>query len=219
MNKTNFKLVVFDLDGTLIRSHNTIYESMKFAMRELGIKKEPDKDIFMGVIGHHFNEIFDALGIVVEDYDRYMSLYKSKYFDFIDASTFYPGVLDTIKWLKEKGFKVALLTTKAQDQADLIIKHCKLNEYFDNVTGRRSGVANKPDAEPLLNICAQLGIDPVDTLMVGDSELDVQCGKNAGATACAVAYGYRGLNLLIAENPEFIINDMNELKNILNHSE
>ena len=76
---------------------------------------------------------------------------------------------------------------------------------------------HKPSAEPLLYICNELNVDPKKTLMVGDSEMDIQCAKNAGAVSCGVTFGYRTRELLIDENPDYIIDKFDEVKNIINH--
>ncbi len=71
--------------------------------------------------------------------------------------------------------------------------------------GRRNGIAHKPSPEPLLFVCGELNIDPSKTLMVGDSELDVICGRDAGSKTCGVTYGYRTRELLEIEKPDFIV--------------
>ena len=81
--------------------------------------------------------------------------------------------------------------------------------------GRRDGIKFKPSAEPLLLICKELNISPVNTLMVGDSERDIRCGKNAGALTCGTLYGHRSTEILENENPDYTINSFDELKHIL----
>ncbi|RKY94966.1 MAG: hypothetical protein DRQ13_07635 [Ignavibacteriae bacterium] len=115
-----------------------------------------------------------------------------------------------LKHFNENGIKTSLLTTKAQDQADKIIDHFGFRENLSYVMGRRNGVAHKPSAEPLLIICDELGVLPSETLMVGDTELDIICGKNAGALSCGVTYGYRTEEQLKKENPDFIIGEIKE---------
>jgi phosphoglycolate phosphatase-like HAD superfamily hydrolase len=83
--------------------------------------------------------------------------------------------------------------------------------------GRRTGIAHKPSPEPLLKICSSLGIAPNETLMVGDSELDVECGKNAGTHTCAVTYGYRAPELLKSAAPDFLIDIISQIEYIVNN--
>ena len=77
--------------------------------------------------------------------------------------------------------------------------------------GRQDGIAHKPSPEPLLKICNDLNINIVDTLIIGDTELDIQCGKNAGSSTCAVTYGYRSKDLIENERPDFIIDRFEEI--------
>jgi phosphoglycolate phosphatase-like HAD superfamily hydrolase len=87
--------------------------------------------------------------------------------------------------------------------------------------GRRDGMAHKPSSEPLLKICESLNISSVKTLMIGDTELDIQCGKNANSKTCGVSYGYRTREQIEFENPDYIISELNELINLfsINKSE
>ncbi len=197
--------VVFDLDGTLVSSHETIYNSTIAAMNQLGIKGEIPKEKFKSVLGHHFVDMFRDFGIELPDFEKFIAVYKSLYFDFIDSSYLYPGVIETLEFLKERNIKTAMLTTKAQDQAEKIAEYFKLNWYLDYVMGRRNGIANKPSAEPLEIILKELNVDKSSAMMVGDTELDIRCGKNAGTKTCAVTYGYRTIEELKNEKPDFLI--------------
>lgn len=209
------KLVVFDLDGTLIESSNTIYKTTKKTLEVLNIVSEIRKSDLDKRIGEHFQTIFDDLNIPVKDIEEYIDIYKSIYFNFIDESIPYPNIEKIFEWLKSNNYLISLLTTKAQEQADAIINHFNYKKYFDLIFGRRNGLEVKPSPEPLLFIADSLNIDIEDTMIVGDTELDIQCGKAAGSLTCAVSYGYRKRNILEKENPDFIIDDILELKNII----
>lgn len=209
------KHVCFDLDGTLVDSKDTILNSTKAALDQLKITYDLDEDVFTNMIGKHFVDIFEELKIDVPDFDKFITIYKALYFDYMDSSYLYPGVQQLLQYLNENKIKVSLLTTKVQDQADKIIDHFNLGSSFDYVMGRRDGLAHKPSPEPLLFICDELKIKPSDTLMVGDTELDIQCGIGAGAKTCGVLFGYRKKEQLEKEKPNFIIARLNELKTFL----
>ena len=123
---------------------------------------------------------------------------------------------NTLKALKKDRIKISLLTTKGQDQADKIIDHFNLRKYFSLVMGRRKELDIKPSPEPLYFICNELQVEESDTIMVGDSELDISCGNNAGAFSCAVSWGYRSRDHLAAAKPDYIIDEIKELLQILN---
>lgn len=209
--KKNIRHLCFDLDGTLIDSYNTIYKSTIKTLEFLKINEPLHGEELQKRIGHHFLNIFNELKIPVPDIEHFINVYKSFYFDFVDDSRLYPGTEETLDALSSEGLMISLLTTKIQDQAEKIIEHFKLGKYFSFIMGRREGIEIKPSPEPLLYICRNLDLYPADTLITGDSELDIRCGKNAGSLTCAAAYGYRTKEILLKENPDYIISDIKEI--------
>lgn len=201
----------FDMDGTLIDSIKTIFNSTLITLDKLGIKHNLDEKDFASKIGQHFREIFDAYNIEVTDFDEYIDSYKKTYLKQMEHSALYPGVTEVLQELKNKGMLVSLLTTKAQDQTEIILDYFNLTEFFDFVMGRRDGIPHKPSPEPLIIICKYLNADIEKTIMVGDTELDIQCGKNAGSLTCGVEYGYRSKELLEYEQPDYIISSIKEI--------
>lgn len=202
----------FDLDGTLVDSSKTIYNSTVYSLNKLGIKFNISEAEFALKIGQHFVDIFNAFDTDVPDFEKFITIYKINYFEQMGHSEMYNGVEQTLNALKDRDIKISLLTTKIQDQAEKILEYFNLTKYFDLIMGRRDGIKHKPSPEPLLKICDDLNIDIKNTLMVGDTELDIQCGKNAGSYTCGVLYGYRTKELLEIENPDFIVE---EIKNII----
>lgn len=206
----------FDLDGTLVDSNKTIYEATAYSLDKLGIDFNVDEDLFALKIGQHFNDIFNEFNIDVPDFDKFITVYKENYFKQMEYSSLYNEVEKTLYELKKRGVKISLLTTKVQDQAEKIVEYFNLGKYFDLIMGRRDGISHKPSPEPLLAICKELNIDTKNTIMVGDTELDIQCGKNAGTFTCGVLYGYRTKELLEIEKPDFIVESINQIL-FLNH--
>lgn len=213
--KPIIKHCCFDLDGTLVDSNKTIYNATAYSLNKLGIDFKVNEELFAMKIGQHFVDIFNAFDIEVSDFERFISIYKVNYFEQMEYSKVYEGVEKTLSDLKDRDIHVSLLTTKIQDQADRIIDHFNLRKYFDLVMGRRDGIAHKPSPEPLLRICYDLNVDINNTLMVGDTELDIQCGKNAGSYTCGVLYGYRTKDLLDLENPDFIVERIEDILEIV----
>ncbi|MFH1198020.1 MAG: HAD family hydrolase [bacterium] len=212
---TKYNLVVFDLDGTLIDSKETIYLSTTKAFELISCPVEINREQFNSMIGMHFKDIFTELNIIVDDLEAFLVRYKSVYFDYIKTSTIYPGVVEILEYLVKLNVKIALLTTKGQDQADKILNYFDLAKYFNSISGRVNGLPIKPAPDPLLKICNDLNTLPAKTLIVGDTELDIQCGKNALANTCAVTFGYRQIDFLRNENPDFIIDSFWQIKDII----
>ena len=208
----NIEHICFDLDGTLVKSDKTIYKATLATLRHLSIKGDIPEQKFNKMIGLHFVDIFNEFNLDVPDFEKFIGIYKKIYFDFIDDSKLYNNVEDVLFSLKnDKDIKLSLLTTKGQDQAERIIKYFNLDNHFDFIMGRREGIAHKPSAEPLLFICNELEIDIKDTMIIGDTELDILCGKNAGAITCGVTYGYRTEESLKENDPDYLINDFDEI--------
>ncbi|KAF0152190.1 MAG: phosphoglycolate phosphatase [Ignavibacteria bacterium] len=212
----NISLVVFDLDGTLVSSHETIYKTTLHALKEVGINREIPEDKFCKKIGLHFEDIFHDFGFSVPNFEEFITIYKSNYFTYLGSSFVYNGVNNIIKLLNSKNIFTALLTTKGQDQAELLLKHFGLRERFSYVMGRRPGIAHKPSPEPLLLICKDLHVEPHKTIIVGDTEMDIICGKKAGSKTCAVTYGYREKEFLEKQLPDFLIDNIEDLEYIVN---
>lgn len=217
-NSSPIQHICFDLDGTLTDSINTIFQATVKTLEHLNIPNNLSIAEFRKIIGYHFQDMFDSLNIPVADFEEYITIYKSYYSQLMDLSSVFPSVAETLKSLKDMEIKISLCTTKVQDQADKVVKSFQIDEFFSLVLGRRENIANKPSAEPLLFICNELNVKPENTLMVGDTELDIRCGKSAGAKTCAVSYGYRELKIIKEENPDYIINDITELINLVKKS-
>lgn len=212
-NTTRIRHVCFDLDGTLVKSHITIYKTTLKALNDLKIPLENlSEKKFYKRIGHHFTDIFEEFKIPVNDFETFITIYKNQYFNFINESELYENAEETLSFLKLKKIKISLLTTKGQDQAEKIIEHFGLEKYFDLIMGRRNGIAHKPSPEPLRLICKNINVKPEQTLIVGDTELDIICGTNAGTRTCAVTYGYRTKKILDKQEPDLIINSLSELE-------
>jgi phosphoglycolate phosphatase len=214
LNK-EIKHLCFDLDGTLVNSFSTIYNSTVKTLRQLGIPNDLKREEFKYMIGHHFIDIFKDLKIPVTDVEHFIDIYKKHYFSFIVESELYPETERTLEFIKKNGFSISLLTTKTQEQAEKIIRHFNLQNYFNEIMGRRPNIPVKPHPEPLLEICTTLAVLPEETLIVGDTELDILCGKNAGSLTCAATYGYREKDNLFGEEANYYINSLPDLRILL----
>lgn len=214
MNK-KIRAVIFDLDGTLLSSHQNIYIATIKTMEKLNINYNVDENIFYTKIGLHFKDIFDQMGIIVNDVEYFIDVYKKLYFDYINYSSPYPYLYETLDFLSNRGIIINLLTTKSQEQAELILKHFNIDKYFSVILGRNSDLKIKPAPDGIIYISEKLNININNILMIGDTEMDVLCGKNAGSLTCAVTYGYRDEEYLRSLNPDFVIHNLKMLKEII----
>ncbi|GAB1444344.1 HAD family hydrolase [Ignavibacteriales bacterium] len=211
-----YDLVVFDMDGTLFDSADTIYKSAVKTFEVLGLKDVVfPREKFNNYIGAHFQDIFNDFRINVGDIENFIDVYRDIYFDCIDDTKFYPGVPELLEELKNSGTKLSLLTTKNQLQTERIADYFDLHKFFPFLMGRKPGVKIKPDPEPLEIIINHYGSTKEKTVMVGDSEFDIGCGRNAGVDTIAVGYGYRSKEFLMNEDPTFYAATVEELKGLL----
>ena len=122
--------IVFDLDGTLVKSHETIYKTTIKALEKLNLSTEINKEQFYNLLGHHFADMFNELDVNVPDVENFIDVYKNMYFDFIDESALYNNVENVLTELKNRNIKTGLLTTKGQEQAVKISKHFSIAETW-----------------------------------------------------------------------------------------
>lgn len=211
----NIKAIVFDLDGTLTKSDDTIVDTTVFTLQEMGLFKPFNENILRGMIGHHFREIFNEINISVPDMEEFITVFKGNYFKFIEKTELYPGVTEFLRKISDTDINMGLLTTKGQDQAEKILHHFSIYEFFDIIVGRVPGMPIKPAPDPLLKIAEAFQVDISDTIMVGDTEMDVMCAKNAGAVSWAVTYGYREANTLLELKPDKLVDSFYEIDSLV----
>ncbi|MCK6605322.1 MAG: HAD-IA family hydrolase [Ignavibacteriaceae bacterium] len=213
----NIKLAVFDLDGTLLQSRDTIWFASVKTFEHLGMKVDFPLHELEKRIGAHFQDIFDELGISVPDIEEFIEIYKGYYMQYMDKTVYYPGAKETVRALRDQGIKTAILTTKAQSQVTRIMEYLGDSDLFEVIMGRRPGMKIKPDAEPLVYIANELNVPLSETVMIGDSEFDINCGKNAGAATIAVSYGYRSIEIIKDAAPDYICDTAPQILALFNH--
>jgi len=119
---------------------------------------------------------------VVDEYIRYSLKTHDKYIKSYDH------VEDGLIKLRNKGLKLAIVTSKRRETALKGLKCFDLEKYFDVIITPEDSKKHKPDGEPVLKACEVLKVSPVETIMVGDSHNDILCGKNAGSKTCLVKH-------------------------------
>jgi pyrophosphatase PpaX len=210
-----YAAVLFDLDGTLIDSATDLVNSVQYALRRVAPEREvPDAEDILIQVGKPLEVILRELQYPhdPEQTTRFVDTYRQHYAEHFNEHTrLYPGVVETLTALRSAGARLALVTTKHQVQADFTAKECGLAPYFDYVHGYLEGRQHKPHPEPVLTALGRLGAKPSDALMVGDSELDIEAGRAAGAATCGVTYGFRPAWFLKSLRPDYLIASISDL--------
>lgn len=205
--------VLFDLDGTLIDTNSIIIESFKKTFEKFVPELEFDLDLFKSFIGPSLQQTF---GNYVDEatiqlmIDEYRDFYVKNEFDYFEI---YPNVMKVIKELKKQGYLLGIVTTKFKEAAWPSFSHYKMDEYFDCFVALDHVENPKPNREPIDVALAQL--DHTGAIMIGDNRGDILAGKNAGILSCGVAWSFKGKEYLEEVNPDYMLNDMQDLLEIL----
>jgi phosphoglycolate phosphatase len=186
----NIRLVIFDLDGTLIDSAEDIALHVGRVYRELKGKDVPADEVKKNIgdgarslLSNFFQgqELEEAL-------ERFLHYYIS---EPVIHTKPYEGVMETLEGLKERGILSAVATNKPHAITLEVLKRLKMLHYFDEVLGADLLPEKKPSPLPLLEIAKRLEVPPELSLMVGDSENDILAGRRAGMLTAHARWGYK----------------------------
>jgi len=221
LNGKPLKLLIFDLDGTLIDSRLDLVNSVNAMLRHFQRPELPPEIIatYVGdgapmlirrALGDPQDETFlgEALGY-------FLSYYRVHKLDHTHA---YPGVLEMLAALRRgrdgSGRHMAVLSNKPVNPSRQIVEALGLKPFFDQVYGGNSFPTKKPDPEGARTLMAEAGAAPEETIIVGDSSIDVLTGQNAGAWTCGVTYGFAPQTLQTLP-PDLLVDSPQELAQAL----
>lgn len=210
-NKIN--TVLFDLDGTLIDTNELIISSFLHTLEHYYPNRYKREDV-LPFLGPTLWETFEPMDPT--KVDEMIATYRK--YNLAHHDTFvteFPTVLETVKILKERGYKVGIVTTKLSDVVMKGLKLTKLDSYFDVIVALDHVEKAKPDPEPIFNALKQLGSQPEEAIMVGDNYHDILAGKNAGTKTAGVAWTIKGRDYLEKFDPDYILEEMADLLKIL----
>jgi len=207
-----FRFVVFDWDGTLADSTATIASSLQRALDDIG-EPVPDEVDARFVIGLGID---DALRHVAPDLarDRYPALaarYGHHYLARDLDIPLFPGVREMLAELGEAGFLLGIATGKSRAGLERVLAQYGIGSLF---TATRCADEDPPKPSPgmLLHLMQRVGVDPEETLMVGDTTHDMELARNAGTAALAVAYGAHASSGLQQASPLAVVHTVAELR-------
>jgi len=207
-----FQLIVFDWDGTLMDSEACIVEAMQYALADLGtISRTPQQ--IRNIIGLGLQEAVQALAPEVDAVQqlRIKERYRAHYLTRAGVpSPLFPGAKRVVAELAERGYRLAVATGKGREGLDRALRESGLGAYF-HLTRCVDEAFSKPHPDMLLQIMDALGVAPQDTLMVGDTEYDMQLAANAGAQALAVCYGVHERERLLRHAPLACLGDVRDI--------
>lgn len=205
--------LLFDLDGTLIDTNELIVSSYLHTLEHYYPGQYTRNDVlpFMGPTLH---DVF--MGINPEKAEEMISVYRKYNLEKHDLLVKeFNGVFETIRTLHENGYKLAIVSTKVGSTVMKGLKLTNLDQFFDVVISLDEVENPKPHPEPLIKALSQLESEPGEAIMIGDNHHDIDGGKNAGTFTCAVAWSLKGREYLEQFDPDYIIENMSELLDIV----
>ena len=215
------RLLIFDLDGTLIDSKTDLANSVNATLRYLGRPPLEDETIYSYVGQGAPALISKALGSGIPESEvaRGLEFFLSYYRQHkLDNTTLYPGAKETLEKLTNGAASpdriLGVLTNKPVNPSRDILRGLGLLPLFRFVYGGNSFETKKPDPAGLYSILEDTGIPCTAAMMVGDSDVDIQTGLNAGVWTCAVTYGFGTLNPAI-NPPDLLVDSLSELADVL----
>ncbi|AFL69326.1 HAD family hydrolase [Sulfurospirillum barnesii] len=213
------KVIVFDLDGTLLDTLEDIAISANFALKSLGFQAE-EHDKYRYFVGEGvfklFENIFASNPQEKETIQKAVGLFESHYTkQFHQNTTLYEGVSKMLTFLHARGFKMAILSNKP----DSFTKMCAVKYLrqwdFEVVFGVREGVPRKPDPSAALEICELLHVKPEACYYLGDTMIDMQTANRAGMIALGALWGFRDEAELREHGAKYLLKTPSEVIKLL----
>ncbi len=210
------KAILFDLDGTLVDSLPDIAASMNRSLVKAGLPTFAVADYRLKVGNGVFKIVERSIGERTDKFDQVLNDYKADYAQNCAVDTYpYPGVADTLKAAAAMGLKVCCLSNKDEKDVVKVLRFCFPDFEFAIMRGRRDGVPLKPDPAAALSILEELGVSPGEALFVGDTQMDVSCGKSAGIESIGVTWGFRTREDVMTYGADHIADSAGELTEII----
>lgn len=216
------ELIMIDVDGTLVDSVPDLAWCVDETMKQVGLPIRGEAAVRNWVgngvirlvergIANDLNEPHDQ-----SIFEKAMPIFNELYAENTSKrSMLYPGVREGLDYLKNTGIKIGCITNKAEQFTHPLLKDLGLWDDFEIVISGDTLEKKKPDPLPLLHGAKELGADPKNSLMLGDSTSDVKAARAAGFAIICMSYGYNHGVDIHDSNPDLVIDSMQELNKII----
>ena len=214
-----YKAVIWDLDGTLLDTLEDLMNSVNYALEKFGMPKITLMQTrrFVGNGVGRLIQLAVPEGTDKETEEKVLAIFKNHYEEHsLDITRPYDGVVDVLKALKEKGYKLAIVSNKIENAVG------ELAEKFfpgliDVAIGETPDVPKKPAPDMIYKALDKLGIEKIEAIFIGDSDVDVATSINSGLDMLTVLWGFRDEEELIEAGAKVFVRKPNEiLDNLLN---
>lgn len=207
--------IFFDVDGTLVDARKDIVKAVNYTLVKLNLKKRPAKDI-ISYIGTGVKDLVTkSLNTKNADLiDKAINIFSGYYVDHsADEAKLYPHTEEVLEYFKGK--RKFILTNRYSRFADITLKKLGVRDYFEGIIGGDDENCLKPSACVLDMFLPKFKIAKARAVIVGDMAIDIMTGKNSGVKTCWVTYGLGKAKDVCDLNPDYTVDDLIELKNII----
>lgn len=201
--------ILFDLDGTLLDTNELIIQSFNYTYQRY-LNKHVDREYII----KHFGEILkDTMDMEFGDdsEDAIKTYRKFQNENFYKLISIHEGVKEGVKEFHRQGYKLGIVTSRLNYSAIKGLKNFDLMNYFDVIIGADDTDIHKPDPTPALMALKKLNGKLEETIIVGDTQFDILCGRNAGITSVVVGWSALPRDLILKYEPDYVVESMEEL--------
>lgn len=214
-----YKLVVFDLDGTLCNTLSDLANTMNKALESENLPTHP-VSAYNQFVGNGISNLIKQVLMEKQD-DEQLRVRMKSFFDsyyplhLCDSTVAYEGMSDLLSRLSENGVMTAVHSNKPHCYIFEILSKLFPKHKFDIAWGQQERFERKPSPQALLEMLSILKVDKSEVLYVGDSDVDVMTAHGAGVKVCGVEWGFRGKEELVSAGADYIAKDADELWGII----
>ncbi len=207
------RLAAFDLDGTLVDTLPDLHASVNFSLEQLGFRLLSESQV-ASFLGHGAREL--CLDVLPDGHKdsapQLLQLFLEHYSrNCCRLSEPYPGIPALLSSLRNSGMLLAVVSNKPDPETFTIIHTLFRPGLFDYVSGKREGVALKPDSASMRIALDTLHVSPSETVYIGDSEVDIQFALSSGVRCISVDWGYRTHAQLVSAGGCPVVSRVSEL--------
>ena len=213
------KLIIFDLDGTVLNTLPTIAYYGNLALSENGFDTI-EEEKYKSFLGFGREELIHRMlchnGIDNEEnYENTAKVYDNAYIkDTEYLASPYDGIPDMLHSLTEMGLSLAVLSNKPHEVTVPTIE-CFFPDVFGSIWGKKDKYPAKPNPEAAFAVISEFGVSPEETVFIGDTAVDIQTGKNAGLCTIGVTWGFREREELEQSGADYIVSEPSEICKII----
>ncbi len=202
-----FNTIIFDMDGTLLNTIDDIADSVNYILKKYGYPQRTYDEIIssVGNGSERLMELSLPEGLKTPDFNRYLEEYKKYYLEHNNIKTLpYEGIIELLKELTKKNYKLAIVSNKNDDNIKSLNK-IYFGDYIKTAIGQAEDVKRKPAPDMVYNALKELNSDIDGAVYIGDSEVDIYTARNANMPCVSVCWGFRDKQFLKEQGAEYLI--------------